>query len=313
MAQSSDSYPCYSARTDMLLVDLELVSDFTTFLTEVRGLKSINHHRLVADCFLNYLRINDCPLVEAQAKQIQAFITEQGLHYKRKTLAAITCFLRSFLRYLAFSRHLPKDISRFVQGPYLFQGEREPRYLQDWQARKILTSAGQSSIKEKRDYAILFLLIVYGLRAGEVISLVLDDLLWRSQKIVFRDRKGGDTMELPMTPEVACALVAYLRVRPQSNHRNVFLSAIKPIVPLGRCALYHIANKVIESSGFVVAHPGAHTFRYSHAQELFAQGCSVPDIASALGHRNHTTTLGYLSFTVHPLREVALNAGEELA
>jgi hypothetical protein len=32
-----------------------------------------------------------------------------------------------------------------------------------------------------------------------------------------------------------------------------------------------------------------------------------------LGHRDLRSTLGYLSFTVHPLREVALNDAEDLS
>ena len=89
-------------------------------------------------------------------------------------------------------------------------------------------------------------------------------------------------------------------------------------VPLGQIvatpgSLQAIVAKAIELSGVTVAHPGTHTFRYSRAQSLFAAQRPLPEIAATLGHRDLRTTLNYLSFTVHPLREVALNAGEDLA
>jgi integrase len=165
----------------------------------------------------------------------------------------------------------------------------------------------------KRDYAILLLLAVYGLRGNEVIGLQLEDCQWRANKLLIRNRKCGDELELPLAVEAARALVAYLRVRPTTKHREIFLSIFRPHPPLRAGALYAIATKAINHCGFKVAHPGSHTFRYSRAQALFAEQFSLPEIASALGHRDLRTTLGYLSFTVHPLRELALNAGEELA
>ena len=313
MSRLSKSYPSYSSPPRGAMIDAELVSAFETHLVDERGVHYPKHQRQVAACFLHFLQTVGCRLEDVGAGQIQTFITEQGLHYQRKTLAAIASYLRGFLRYLAFTKRLPHDLSESVRRPFMFQGEREPRYLQDWQVKRILATADREDSKGKRNFAILLLLSVYGLRGGEITKLRLDDLHWRARKLLISSRKCGDAMELPLMNEVAHALVEYLRVRPKSEAREIFLSVFKPHPPLSFGAIGQIAREAIRCCGFIVAHPGAYTFRYSYAQALFAAERSLPEIASALGHRDMRTTLGYLSFTVHPLREVALNAGEELA
>jgi integrase len=111
---------------------------------------------------------------------------------------------------------------------------------------------------------------------------------------------------------VGQALADYLRVRNKSVHREVFLSISRPYSPL-RTGVGVIAKNAIVRCGFTVAHPGSHTFRYARAQSLFLDERPLPEIASVLGHRDLRTTLGYITFTVHPLRELTMNAGEELS
>lgn len=313
MSHFSLSYPSLSRPPGDGAIDAELLSAFEKHLAEERGILSLKPRLKVAACFLHFLRTVGCRLEDVGVGQIQTFITEQGLHYQRKTLAAISTFLRGFLRYLAFTRCLPQDLSELVRRPLIYQGEREPRYLQDWQVKQILTAANREDSKGKRNFAILVLLSVYGLRSGEISKLRIEDIRWHAGKLLILPRKCGDAMELPLVGEVAHALVEYLRVRPTSEAREFFLCVFKPHPPLQTGGVGHIAREAILRSGFFVAHPGAHTFRYSRAQALFAAERSLPEIATALGHRDLRTTLGYLSFTVHPLREVALNAGEELA
>lgn len=313
MNYSTLSYPCRCKPKKDISAHLNLLEKYENHLIQMRGLAKPQSLLEVAACFLSLLDANDCPLIEASASHIQTFITEQGTYYQRKTLASIASNLRSFLRFLVFIRLLPIDLSSAVRRPVMFQGEREPRYLQDWQVREILSTMSRDTVLEKRNYATILMLAIYGLRANEVAGLQFDDLKWRSGKLLIHNRKCGDSMELPLTPEAAGALIDYIRVRPPCDHRSVFLSHFSPYPPMSNVAVCNAAAKAIHLSGFKVAHPGSHTFRYSRAQALFAEQYPLPDIASTLGHRDLRTTLSYLSFTVHPLREVALNAGEKLS
>lgn len=313
MYQPSLSYPCFSSPPRENAGHADLLEAYKTHLLRERGVLQPRRQLFVATAFLLLLEDSHCELNDISVTHIQTFITEQGRYYQRKTVASIASALRVFLRHLAFRRFVPRDLSESVRRPRVFRGEREPGYLQDWQVSHVLNSVDQSSVKGKRDYALLLLFAVYGLRAVEVVGLHLEDCRWAAGKLFIRERKCGDTMELPLTAEVAEALVAYLRVRPETEAREVFLTIYHPHPPLLTGGLIKVAWQAIRRCGFNVAHPGARTFRFSHAQALFATQRPISEIAGALGHHNLSTTMGYLSFTVHPLRELALGAGEELA
>lgn len=313
MSTSSSSYPCFSRPPRESTTNGTLLKEYEAHLVGVRGVREPGSPLRVVEGFLHMLEDAGTAVPAITATELQQFVMEQGTFYQRKTLASVASHLRGFLRFLALRRVMELDLSEHVRRPRVFTGERQPRYLQDWQVREVLRSVDLEARTGKRDYALLLLLAVYGLRSHEVTGLLLEDLDWRSNRLFVRARKCGDALELPLVPDVAHALAAYLKVRPVSTCRDVFLCFFRPHRPLRSGGLNVVAAKAIRRCDFTVAHPGTHTFRYSRAQALFAAKRPLPEIASALGHRDLRTTLGYLSFTVHPLRELALNAGEELA
>jgi integrase/recombinase XerD len=61
----------------------------------------------------------------------------------------------------------------------------------------------------RRDYAILLLLVTYGLRAREVANLTLDDFDWKRERLHVRERKADHIAVYPLSPVVGEAVVAY--------------------------------------------------------------------------------------------------------
>ena len=55
------------------------------------------------------------------------------------------------------------------------------------------------------------LLAKYGVRAGEITRLRLDDVDWRKEIIRVRHTKTGVTSYLPLLPEVGEAILSYLQ------------------------------------------------------------------------------------------------------
>ena len=64
---------------------------------------------------------------------------------------------------------------------------------------------------DKRDRAILMLFIAYGLRAGEVGGLRLDDLDWENEMLRVRCPKPGRTHFWPLSQGVGHAILRYIR------------------------------------------------------------------------------------------------------
>ena len=86
----------------------------------------------------------------------------------------------------------------------------------------------------KRDRAILLLACRMGMRAGDIRTLTLDSIHWAATRIAFAQQKTDAIVELPMTDEVAEALIDYLRHgRPATLRRELFLRGNAPFEPFG--------------------------------------------------------------------------------
>ena len=80
---------------------------------------------------------------------------------------------------------------------------------------------------------MLMLLAIYGLRAGEVNRLRLDDVDWEHEVFRVVSSKTGQVRTYPLTRTVGDAILRYLKeVRPQSSHRELFLSLNPPFRPV---------------------------------------------------------------------------------
>jgi integrase/recombinase XerD len=305
------SYP-YSAwgkrKSD---AEYPFLSEYLKHLID-RGVEP-NLYLAAATCYLDYLDVTGSTLGSMSKGDIDDFITEQGTHYHKSTVATLAGLLRSFFRFLLVQRLVDVDWSGSVPSPRLFQGKRDPRFLKPAEVRRILARIDRTRLIGKRDYAILSLLGIYGLRAAEVAQLALDDIEWRAMVLRIRHRKCDDAFELPLIPAMAAALLEYIKVRPVSAHRVVFLTVLRPTRPLPRTAVRDVAKRAIRAAGIRVTRPGSHSFRYAVAQKLFEAERPISEIASVLGHRKLMSTIGYMCFAVHPLRELAFNDGEDLA
>ena len=108
------------------------------------------------------------------------------------------------------------------------KGQGLPRALPPATVARLLASCDRRTRLGRRDYAMLMLLARLGLRAGEVASLSLDDIGWRSGELTVHG-KGGRDDRLPLPADVGAALAAWLRIRPKAQTRAVFLRANAPI------------------------------------------------------------------------------------
>ena len=222
--------------------------------------------------------------------------------------------LRGYLSYLHRRGAIAIDLSSVVVGPRVYQHDQSPRFLTRPQIDAVLANVDRKTPVGRRDYAMLLLLTVYGLRGMEAARLRLDDIDWRNKKLHIRGRKSGNSTTYPLSASVEDAIIDYLRNgRPASSHREVFLSVIAPFPPLlnGAALASHIV-KYLKQVGIEMERPGTHLFRYSCAQRLFEEGMSLKVIGDYLGHADLHSTQRYTKIALGQLREVALGDGEDV-
>jgi site-specific recombinase XerD len=266
-------------------------------------------------CFAAYLaRIGVSHLGEISPLVLSAFVAERVASGMARTTIRDTCgVLRVFLRYAHREGRLSSDLSRAVEWPQVYRLSTIPRSISWDDVGKVLECVDRRTTSGKRDYAILLLLVTYGLRSREIAALALDHIDWRRERLAVPERKGGQSSAFPLSASVGEALVDYLRYgRPQTDDRRVFLRAVAPFRPIGSAAVSARATHYLRKAGVDVVRPGSHTLRHTCVQRLVDASFALKTIGDFIGHRSPASTMIYSKVAVDSLRQVALGDGEEV-
>lgn len=284
---------------------------FSQYLQEERGLatKSIIHHLPFIRLFLREV----CPggasdLGRISQADVIHYVERHARDRSAQTGKAMCWALRSFLRYLHYKGLNPLALAGCVPSIRRWKLASLPTYLSAAQVQKVLDGCDRATTLGRRDYAILMMLAKLGLRAGEVATLTLEDIDWRSGEMLVR-AKGRQRARIPMPRDVGAAVVAYLRDgRPTSSCRRLFLRTLAPNVGFASgCAITMIAKSALERAGIRgYAHQGAHIFRHSLATELLQSGATLSEIGQLLRHESHDTTRIYAKVDIEALRTLSL-------
>jgi site-specific recombinase XerD len=181
-----------------------------------------------------------------------------------------------------------------------------PRAIAPEQVRQLLASIERRTPIGLRDYAILLVLARLGLRAGEVVSLELEDIDWSEGKLSVRGKRGQRN-EMPLPADVAKAIAAYLRRgRPPSTSRRVFLRSRAPIGGFqGTCGVCSVVHHRLQRARVHPPTHGAHQFRHGLATQMLRHGASLAEIGALLGHRHPDTTRIYSKVDLRALHTLA--------
>ncbi len=292
----------------------EVGADYRHWLHELHGLspETLAKNGYAAQVFLRWLgeRAWPEPLRRLTVADLDAFLAWRNRGLRRATRAGVSQGLRSFLRYLYGAGCLAQDLAPHVLPASRYRLETLPAALSVSQVERLLeVTRADRRPSGRRDYAILLLLKTYGLRAGEVVRLRLQDIDWRHDRLHIQQSKTRAALWLPLLPAVGEALLDYLRHgRPATSRREVFLRCHAPAGPFARgSSLHAVLRRRLEQAGITVAgRHGPHALRYARAVALLRAGVPLKAIGDLLGHRSAASTEIYLKLATEDLRAVAL-------
>jgi site-specific recombinase XerD len=289
---------------------------FFDFLFRERGLRetTLVQYRHYLQRFQDYLRRLDQPLLpDLPPMVISALITESGETLDKRSVQSLCSILKVFFRYLYNVGLMTRDLAKAIESPRHYRLANLPRSITWAQVQQMLQKVDRRSVVGKRDYAILLLLVTYGLRAREIGVLTLDDIDWKHDRLNVRARKAGHSTGYPLAPIVGEAILDYLKHgRPETIQRALFIGAYAPYTPLSRVAVSLRAKYYLRKAGITVSRPGSHTLRHSCVQRLVDSGFSLKTIGDFVGHRSPEATRIYAKVNIEALRTVALGNGEDI-
>ncbi len=229
----------------------------------------------------------DVPVEEVSPASVSGYID----HLMRKRMApkTINCHLDGIHQ---FYHYLREDEGLALVNPVKKSHHQRmsrplPRYLRDEQVKLFF-----DQVQESRDRAIFMLMLRCGLRVEEVAHLTLGAIDARRRSLLVEDGKGGKDRVVYLSHDALETLTAYLRVRPASRARRIFL------VRKGPCTGQPISIRGIQKRMEYYAkkaklRASCHQLRHTMATQLLNADADLCTIQDLLGHANVKTTQRY--------------------
>jgi len=259
-------------------------------------------------CFLDGRRI---PLASLSPFDISDFMTTL-CRYHRATIHVFSSVLRDFLRYLNESDVLETDLSSTVPRPKIYVEEAIPETWTPEEVHQLLAAIDRNNAIGKRDYAMLLLAVILGMRAGDICALKFKNLDWHQKLITYTQQKTKKVNTLPLLPVVGDAIIDYLKNgRLESECDSVFIRHVHPYSAFqSSAALSSNLKRYMRQAGLTrKKRKLAHSLRHTLASSLLREGTPLMTISNVLGHNNPQTTAGYLKVDIAALRKCALSYG----
>ena len=229
----------------------------------------------------------DIPIEHVRGKKILGYIDH--LRARRLQPKTINCHLdsiRGFYNYLIDEEDL--RIDNPVKRNYNLRLPRPlPRYLRDEEVPRLFTY-----IKNNRDRAIFMLMLRCGLRLEEVANLTLRAINLSRAQLFIHDGKGGKDRVVYLSGDAFEALYRYLKKRPSSRVRKVFLveKGVYKGKPLSMRGIQKRMEHYAKKASLKVS---CHQLRHTMATQLLNADADLVIIQDLLGHNQIRTTQRY--------------------
>jgi integrase/recombinase XerD len=200
-----------------------------------------------------------------------------------RVLSSLRCFLRSI-----FSNGvIPNDLSLFIPSASRYPTKPVQKLWTKEEVNALLGFVDRSDSKGKRDYALILLMVRYGMRVGDILNLKLTDVDWGAMVIRFRQEKTSVMNVLPILDGVGWALADWItNARPkQATTTHVFTRLTAPYC--GMKALDTVFSSRMVTAGISrsgCGNAGPHSLRHALASNMLAKQVPLPVITAVLGH-----------------------------
>ena len=302
---------CAAAPIVVIPADV-VVDNFAQYLRRERGLAAgtIGYYRTITRDFLVHrFGIERIDLGALRAIDIVGFVQHQARRLLPRALKHVVTALRAFLRFAQYRGEINEGLIGAVPAVAAWSITPPlPRAISADHARRVIESCDLSTAVVRRDRAVLLLLARLGLRGGEVITLLLEDIDWDAGVLCVRGKSGHQCL-MPLPVDVGEAIAAYLRHgRPASADRHLVLRSRAPFRGLlhGSDGIGSLVRNALERAGIDAPHKGSHQFRHALAVRLLRDGASLPEIGEVLRHRSQLATSIYAKVDLAALRPLAL-------
>lgn len=261
--------------------------------------------------FFEFLETREVALDNVTPSDLSEFVVSLA-GYSRSSMHIFTSVLSCFFRYLQENGSIESELSSMIPRPKIYSEEGIPETWTSEEVQQLLSVIDRTSSIGKRDYAMILLSVILGMRAGDICNLRFSNFDWNRKLITYVQQKTSTANTLPILPEIGEAIIDYLKNgRLESNCDNVFIKHIAPYEAIASSAtLTGNIKRYMKHAGLTIKHrKGSHSLRHTLASSLLRDETPILTISNILGHYNPRATSGYMKVDIEALRKCSLSFG----
>ncbi len=216
-------------------------------------------------------------------RDIEAFVTDRLTRVKPATVSADFRALQQFFKWMLHEEEIERSPMEGAQSPIV--PEQPVAVLEVDQLKALIEDCKGNDLVNRRDNAIIRMLIDTGGRLGEITDLRVDDVDFDAGvcHVIGKGRRGR---ALPFGQATALALGRYLRARAKDRRSDLdaLWLAEKGKGALGQAGIHLMLRRRGRAVGIEGLH--AHQFRHTAAHRWLAEGGGETDLMRIMGWKS---------------------------
>jgi site-specific recombinase XerD len=218
-----------------------------------------------------------------------------------RTLAGFISALAGFQRFLAQDKKYSKYLCKLSKLKY---NEKIPDFLSQKEAGELFDLVERDSYPAWRDYVMVSLFYLSGIRRAEMAGLKLHDID-PARHMISVTGKGNKQRIVPYGDTISKELEYYIELRGKFagtglKHQG-FMFLNNRGEPLSARSIDRVVKKFCIRLGKRIT---PHTLRHSFATHMLENGADIFGIKELLGHSSLATTQKYTHITTEQLKSV---------
>jgi site-specific recombinase XerD len=248
-----------------------------------RSPKTIKSYLEALDLFRSFSVASGFPTAvdRVNREDVETFIADQLARWTPKTAQIRYGSLRQFFKWCVEEGEITDSPMAKMSPPSV--PDVPIPVVDDVDLKKLLRACEGTTFEDRRDMALLRLLIECGLRLAEVTNLTLDDVNWDYEVVTVVGR-GSRPRGVPFGSKTAQALDRYIRIRKKHAHAKAPALWLGPRGPLTASGVTQVLRRRCARAGIEQLHP--HQLRHTAAHVAAKEGLGDSDMMRVFGWRS---------------------------